>query len=806
MLHDQDRSAAKTASSVIPSLSTINPLSYTTAQLSFQILWGYQTILIESTLDLDTICPSPFPLQDHISAVRATSPLPLMATATQMPMSDPVLEDYLTPASPVNEAIEQRIEDAHPEQNRSSSLSDIDDRADEDAAQIRQNISAADSDQNDTEAETERLEDSPQKLRKTQTLVLTAADSLYNVSQSAPIQYQPVVAQVRRGSDEASFSDSSIEDDPPEPVFNSPRKRKRSEVDYQDLNDQRTLGESRHDSPTAENNAANARLASLDIQPENNFAASDIEDQESEEDTQRPQSATTFKGKRGKRRTRKASDGDARMDSPSARSVNGVSRSMMNAEAPDSNFDDAEMDDVVENTGLENSMKDEESSMKKKSAIDSLSAIERCFASLREKLYDERLAKCDAELAMLGEPSIAHPELLSMKEVLEQRREEKIQYERKLIQYKLGSLQNKSKAEKAQVHGQYLQSVREIRDWNLKQANKEWYQIHKERRSRDDDVPEYMYQFPTRRSQQIINQTAYNKEVSLLSGIAKYRGFPAAPEIRGAAPSEIDSDFEKMGIVQQPPAPLARHPPPLRASLSANAVLPRSDPVADEHFFEQNPWANPQHAAHLHRQASGISRTASPLVTTASKKRPTEASGLPNEPSTLSEAVSRPHLPIGAGPATSQQDRGLKRMKLDFGAGAEADAYPRTSHNVLSPSCGNQTTQPENHPGQLERPKMSSTIASDGIQGRHPASEMHVKPYIPKMARKADSPRSLLLGSKLPISPSSRFPNIKAEDISRLPGRSPTPQQYHRPVSVNVTAAGAGDRFAAARPVVEYPS
>ena len=149
---------------------------------------------------------------------------------------------------------------------------------------------------------------------------------------------------------------------------------------------------------------------------------------------------------------------------------------------------------------------------------------------------------------MLAGPTIAHPELLSMKVVLEQRRDEKIRHEDILLKYKLGSLQNKSKAEKAQVHGQYMQSVREIRDRNLEQANKEWYQIHKEKRNRDDDVPEYMYQYPTRRSQQITHQTAYNKEVSLLSGIAKYRGFPAAPEICGAKPSETDSDFEKMGV------------------------------------------------------------------------------------------------------------------------------------------------------------------------------------------------------------------------------------------------------------------
>lgn len=164
------------------------------------------------------------------------------------------------------------------------------------------------------------------------------------------------------------------------------------------------------------------------------------------------------------------------------------------------------------------------------------------------RLFDERLARLDAELAMLADPNVTHPELLGMNQVLEQRRDEKIQNENTLLRYKLGSLENKSKAEKAQVHGQYMQSVRDIRDWNLEQVNKEWYQIHKERLGRENNVPEYMYQFPTRRSQQITHQTAYNKEVSLLSGIAKYRGFPAAPEIGGANPSEIESDFKKMGV------------------------------------------------------------------------------------------------------------------------------------------------------------------------------------------------------------------------------------------------------------------
>ena len=41
---------------------------------------------------------------------------------------------------------------------------------------------------------------------------------------------------------------------------------------------------------------------------------------------------------------------------------------------------------------------------------------------------------------------------------------------------------------------------------------------------------------------------AYNMEVQILSGIAKYIGFPAAPEVKGVASSELQQDLEAMGV------------------------------------------------------------------------------------------------------------------------------------------------------------------------------------------------------------------------------------------------------------------
>lgn len=416
---------------------------------------------------------------------------------------------------------------------------------------------------------------------------------------------------------------------------------------------------------------------------------------------------------------------------------------------------------------------------------------------------------------MLEGAEITHPELLSMKEVLEQRRDEKIQYENTLLKYKLGSLQNKSVAEKAQVHGQYMQTVREIRDRNLEQVNKEWYQIHKERRSREDDVPEYLYLYPARRSLQITNQTAYNKEVSLLSGIAKYRGFPAAPEIRGAKPAEIEADLERLGvsnaaantrcyaevlsqIVQQPVASSARHPPSLRASLSANAVLPRPNTVADERFLEQNPWANPQHPAHLHRQASALSRTVSPSAPPISQKRAPESSGSLQVASTLAEAQQGPYPSMLPTPATGESDRDPKASRLGL---STSTAHLPTSGfgRQPPPSTENSNSVATNHQGGLQKNRAlagtSSEKAHASASGRFQAPEIHMRPYVPKLPRRTEtnSPSSGPT-AKLPTSPPTRFPVIKPEDVMRLPGRSPTPQRMHRSIPVNVAANGARDR------------
>lgn len=89
-------------------------------------------------------------------------------------------ELFSSPVPHVEEAMGQERGMQDTGQNRSSSLSDIGDRPEENTTVPEQIAPAAESDLNDTEAETERLEDSPEKSRRNTNLLHTAANGTYS--------------------------------------------------------------------------------------------------------------------------------------------------------------------------------------------------------------------------------------------------------------------------------------------------------------------------------------------------------------------------------------------------------------------------------------------------------------------------------------------------------------------------------------------------------------------------------------------------------------------------------------------------
>lgn len=141
-----------------------------------------------------------------------------------------------------------------------------------------------------------------------------------------------------------------------------------------------------------------------------------------------------------------------------------------------------------------------------------------------------------------------HPELLRQVECVRKYRDEKFEVEQKLLVFKVGALKRKSVAERAQIHSGYFQTVRDIREKHLERISEQFYRIQRDRFKSNTAIPSYTIPFPGRRSTQITQQTAYNKEVSILSGVAKYKGFPAAPDLPASHSKELEEDMDKMGV------------------------------------------------------------------------------------------------------------------------------------------------------------------------------------------------------------------------------------------------------------------
>ena len=427
---------------------------------------------------------------------------------------------------------------------------------------------------------------------------------------------------------------------------------------------------------------------------------------------------------------------------------------------------------------------------------------------------------------MLGQTSPSHPEYLAQKEIVDRHRDEKIDYEETLFKYKLIALQKKSIAEKAQIHSQYMQSVREIRDRNLEQLNREWYQVQRERRSCENSEPEYAYKFSTRRSQQIRQQTAYNNEVSILSGVAKYVGFPAAPDIMKARPKEIEDDLAGIAAAMnvgheqscayhrsfaktqtqhtntQTSKAVQRQPSSPRANPSSGiAGFPRQKPAAEERFLEQNPWANPQHPAHhqqqhpAQRQIPHISRPSSPFSTPAGQRRIVDLTAAQGSASTVAEPQSGPGSSTGPTPATDERTGRVSQVARPSMTETTSAAPP--SRLVETPSISHT-------PGSLlaevrtERAKdsESSTVgvseASSGLgaPGQDVSRISHdLKSSVSNSGITLSSP------TNPPSSSQTRYAVVKAGDTSQLPHPSPTLVDHEHRSSNRIPANGNQERF-----------
>ncbi|KAG5804957.1 hypothetical protein H9Q74_005705 [Fusarium xylarioides] len=229
---------------------------------------------------------------------------------------------------------------------------------------------------------------------------------------------------------------------------------------------------------------------------------------------------------------------------------------------------------------------------RKQAAFKDWTVIEEMFGVFRDRLYKDRLERLEEEEQSLLASKPTHPEYLNMKQCLDDRLEQKLREINNEHEYRLKAHEQRSVAQRAQIWGQYYQAVREKRERTLEALNQEWYDIQTARRSAHS-LQDCGLLYPKDPAQRVRNAIAYNTEVSALATIAKYEGFPAGPEMSGATPSELEDDIAAIERAKR-----SRHKPVNQRREEYYAQpFDRLGP-AGEQFLRETPWANPNHLLH----------------------------------------------------------------------------------------------------------------------------------------------------------------------------------------------------------------
>ncbi|KAH7060610.1 hypothetical protein B0J12DRAFT_695971 [Macrophomina phaseolina] len=619
----------------------------------------------------------------------------------------------------------------------SSSLSEPEESIeDRDEAELREPPSPA-AEENDSEAETERIESTPRRPARTVTDATNGSEGLAgrspsklakvvtaeqeNLSQSPALPTRQRRAESE--ADELSEEDEeALADDKPDPeadaedsatVEGSDRKRKRSssalssiadDLDNDqpvrkrpspgrpyELNGDPMEVDGEMDDPTAEEEYGHP------VEPTEGPLADEEENEEAAHEAASGAAigSKKAKGKKGQRKGKKGkvNENDEHAATPLA-------------EAEEEEAHEGELE------GEDTAVIEEERG-RKHNALEELNKIEKQFLTFQKKRLEEQLERLSVELEQLKQPNSTHHEYLLMLQAVDKRRDEKIRQEDVRLGLKRDILRKQFVAMRNSIHGQYMHDVAELRMSTLTECNKRITQLQRERRYWGTNEQDYTVKFTQKRSQQVQQQTAYNLEVSILSGIAKHVGFPAAPDLAAARNPEMDQDLAAMGIQNRPTQPPARPAIPADPSRADRAA-------AEEQFFEQNAWANPQHPAHnhAHYQVAGPQQrvVSNPFATPAAQRERIDLQA-PNGSASTIDMQSNPP----SGTAAHQRDayespimqmkQAVNRNQENHHAPVDTPIRPGSHHSAR------ETSQHDSHRAARDLYEGSALMSQLGMTG-----------------------------------------------------------------------------------------
>ncbi|KAF9560081.1 hypothetical protein EC968_006356 [Mortierella alpina] len=193
---------------------------------------------------------------------------------------------------------------------------------------------------------------------------------------------------------------------------------------------------------------------------------------------------------------------------------------------------------------------DEETKQMHKEALDALTSIEVEFANLRDKMYEERMTELDREVEMINDGT--HPELSSLMQEIEQKREHRLRVADMGKKYKKDIAQNHFVIQEYQAYCSFQSARRNARSETVRALGKKQQQL----------ILELALSSDTRQRNVIADKSALvrarklkRSEVNELKAMSERRGFPVSTKPLAVTRSELEEDFTALGLARPAPSP-----------------------------------------------------------------------------------------------------------------------------------------------------------------------------------------------------------------------------------------------------------
>ncbi|EPX71147.1 Sds3-like family protein Dep1 [Schizosaccharomyces octosporus yFS286] len=187
---------------------------------------------------------------------------------------------------------------------------------------------------------------------------------------------------------------------------------------------------------------------------------------------------------------------------------------------------------------------DAEKTLKRKEAFEALSAIEKEFAVLRNRIYGKRLLKLEEQEELIKNKR--HQRFNACVELIVEHRDNRIQRATELLNKQLTSIRNMMNFVYSQRHYQLRFDKRKLRQMLSASVAAKFYRLLNRQHLSYDPIVQLQKQTSFRQNA-LINKQRLDYETAILCELDNFVGFPAAPIIEQASMDDIQQDLTDMG-------------------------------------------------------------------------------------------------------------------------------------------------------------------------------------------------------------------------------------------------------------------